>query len=170
MSLYEASVPQMKKMLQNLDRWLDKAEAHAKAKSFAPDVYVAARLAPDQYPFVKQIQTACDSAKFTCARLAGKDPPRHRDTETTFAECRARVRTVIAYLETFSPKDYAGVEDRRIDLPFMEGKCMKSGPYLDQMALPNFYFHVVHVYAILRHNGVDLGKKDYVGQLSLRAP
>ncbi len=163
MSLYEASVPQMKKMLQNVDRWLDKAAAHAKAKGFEPDNYVQLRLAPDQYPLVRQIQSACDSAKFTCARLAGKDPPKHPDTEKTWEELRARVRTVIAYLETFSPKDYQGVEDRRIDLPFMQGKCMRSGAYLDQMALPNFYFHVSHVYAILRHNGVDLGKMDYIG-------
>ncbi|HEY8079494.1 MAG TPA: DUF1993 domain-containing protein [Labilithrix sp.] len=167
MSLYEASVPQMKKMLQNVERWLEKAAAHAKAKSFEPDVYVQLRLAPDQYPFVRQIQSACDSAKFTCARLAGKDPPKHPDTETTLEELQKRVRTVIAYLETFTPKDYQGVEDRKIDLPWMEGKCMRAGAYLDQMALPNFYFHLTTTYAILRHNGVPLGKMDYIGSADI---
>jgi hypothetical protein len=168
MSLYEASVPQLKKMLENVDRWLDKALAHAKAKSFEPDVYVNLRLAPDQYPFVKQIQACCDGAKFCAARLAAKDPPKHPDTEQTFEELRSRVRSVIHYLGTFKESDFAGVEDRVIALPFMENKVMSAGPYLDQLSLPNFYFHVVTVYAILRHNGVDLGKMDYIGSLDVR--
>jgi hypothetical protein len=167
MSLYEASVPQLKKMLQNLDRWLDKAAAHAKAKSFDPTVYLGARLAPDQYAFVRQVQSACDAAKLVCARLAAKEPPKHSDTEQTFNEVRARVRTVIAYLETFKASDYAGVEDRFVSLSFMEGKKMRAGAYLDQLALPNFYFHLAHAYAILRHNGVDLGKMDYIGSMDL---
>ncbi len=168
MSLYEASVPQLKKMLSNLDKWLDKAAAHAKAKSFDPNVYMTARLAPDQYPFVKQVQSACDGAKFAAARLSGKEAPKHPDTEQTFDEIRARVRTVISYLDGFSPADYAGVDDRLIGLPVLEGKVMKPGHYLDEMVLPNFYFHLVHAYAILRHNGVDLGKMDYIGSLTTR--
>jgi hypothetical protein len=168
MSLYEASVPQLKKMLSNLDKWLDKAAVHAKEKSFDPNVYLTARLAPDQYPLVKQIQSCCDGAKFGAARLSGKEPPKHPDTEQTFDEIRARVRTVIAYLDTYKPADYAGVEDRLIALPFMEGKVMKPGDYLDEMVLPNFYFHIAHAYAILRHNGVNLGKMDYIGSLNVR--
>src|SRR5438309_9232321 len=106
MSLYEASAPQLRKMLLNLDRWLDKAAAFAKAKSFDPNVFMMARLAPDQYPLVKQVQAACDSAKFVCARLAAKEAPKHPDTEQTFEELRARVRTVVSYLETFKAADY----------------------------------------------------------------
>jgi hypothetical protein len=167
MSLYEASVPQFKKMLSNLDKWLEKAETYAKSKSFDPTAFLDSRLAIDQYPFVKQVQAACDSAKATCARLANKEPPKHPDTEKTFEEIRARVRTVIAYLDTFKPSDYDGLDKRTIPLFFMENKVMKPGAYLDQFALPNFYFHISHSYAILRHNGVDLGKMDFIGSLDM---
>src|SRR4051812_2122501 len=100
MSLYDASVPQFKKMLLGLDKWLEKAEAHAKAKSFDPNVLLSARLAPDQYPLLRQVQSACDSAKSCAARLAGKQPPVHPDTEQTIDELHARIRTVVAYLDS----------------------------------------------------------------------
>lgn len=168
MSLYEASVPQLKKMLNNLDKWLEAAVAFAQKKSFDPNTLLAARLAPDQYPLTRQVQSACDSAKFAAARLTGKEPPKHPDTEQTMDELRARVRTVVTYLEGFKPADFEGAEKRHVDLPFMEGKMMLGSDYLCEMALPNFYFHVTTAYSILRHNGVDLGKRDFMGSLNVK--
>src|SRR4051794_32446425 len=118
MSLYEASVPQLKKMLTNLDKWLETSVAHAQKKSFDPNVLCTARLAPDQYALVRQVQAACDSAKFAAARLTGREAPKHPDTEQTIDELRARVRAVIAYLDTFSAADFTGAKDRLVELPF----------------------------------------------------
>lgn len=168
MSLYQASVPQLKKMLNNLDKWLDAAVAHAAKKSFEPAVLLEARLAPDQYSLTRQIQACCDGAKFTAARLAGKDPPKHPDTETTLDELRARIRSVVEYLDTFTEADFAGAKERIVALPFMPGKALTSGDYLNEMALPNFYFHATTAYAILRHNGVDVGKMAFLGSINLR--
>jgi hypothetical protein len=168
MSLYEYSVPPFKKMLSNVEKWLERAAVHAQGKSFDVNVLVGARLAPDQYPLVRQIQSACDSAKFASARLAGKVPPKHPDTEQTIDELRARLRTCIAWLGTLTPGDFAGAEGRVIALPFLAGKVMVGRDYLTEMALPNFYFHVTTAYAILRHNGVNVGKSDFIGDLSLR--
>jgi hypothetical protein len=162
------SILQLKKMLTNLDGWIEKAVAHGKAKSFEPDVLVDARLAPDQYAFVRQVQSACDSAKFAAARLSGKEAPKHPDTERTIEELRKRIRACVSFLETFKPADFAGAEERPITLPFMPGKIMSGDDYLIEMVLPNFYFHVTTAYAILRHNGVDVGKMDYIGSLTLR--
>ena len=167
LSMYEASVPQFQKMLSNADKWLESAIAYAQKKSFDPNVLVNARLAPDQYPLVKQVQSFCDNAKFACARLAGKDPPAHPDTEQTMDELRARLRTCLGYLETFKPADFDGAETRSIELSFLEGKTMTGTDYLLEMVVPNFYFHVVTAYSILRHNGVDLGKMNYIGSLKL---
>lgn len=167
MPLYDACVPQLSKMLSNLSNWLDEAEQVAKSKRFEPSVLLAARLAPDQYPLLRQIQASCDTAKFTLARLSGKTPPTHPDTEQTWEEIRARVAAVIEYLNTFEAKDFDGAEQRVIPLPFLPGKALKAGDYLNEMALPNFYFHLNIAYAILRHNGVPLGKTTYVGSLNL---
>ena len=168
MSLYQASVPQLKKMLNNLDKWLDAAVAHAAKKSFEPAVLLEARLAPDQYPLTRQIQACCDGAKFAAARLAGKEAPKHPDTETTLDELRARIRSVVEYLDTFTEADFAESKERMIALPFMPGKVLTSGDYLNEMALPNFYFHATTAFAILRHNGVDVGKIAFLGSLNLR--
>lgn len=163
MSLHDASVSQMSKMLRNMEGWLDKAEAHAKAKSFEADVLAVARLAPDQYSLTRQIQAACDTAKFTAARLAAVDAPAHPDTEKTIPELRARIRAVLAFLETVTPEQFAGAAEREVALPFMPGKAIKGSDYLVDFALPNFYFHATTTYAILRHNGVALGKYDFIG-------
>lgn len=163
MSVYDNVVFQPKKMLQNLSNWLDKAAAHAKAKSFEPDTLLQSRLAPDQYPLVRQIQAACDSAKFPPARLSGKQPPSNPDTEKTWDEIRERLNGTIAYLDTFQEADLAGTGEKPISLPFMEGKSISGNDYVLEFAQPNFYFHVSMAYAILRHNGVDLGKRDYLG-------
>ncbi len=167
MSLYPC-VPQLTKMLTNLDNWLAKAEEHAKAKSFDPNVLCVARLAPDQYTFTRQVQAACDSAKFAAARVSGKAPPAHPDTETTMEQLHARVRSVIEYLGTFATRDFEGGEARIVPLSFMPGKGLKGDDYLTEMALPNFYFHLNMAYAILRHNGVPVGKVDYIGGLTLQ--
>lgn len=168
MSLYQATVPQLAKMLRNLDKWIDAAVAYADKKKFDPNVFVTARLAPDQYPFARQVQAACDAAKFGVARLTGKEPPKHPDTEQTIDELRARIRSVVEYLGTYTEADFAGASERLVALPFREGKALAAGDYLNEMALPNFYFHLVTAYAILRHNGVDIGKTDYIGSLALR--
>jgi hypothetical protein len=167
-ALYEATVPQFRKMLSNADKWIDKAVDHAKKKSFDPNVFVTSRLAPDQYPLVRQIQSMCDGAKFACARLSAKEAPKHPDTEQTIDELKARIKTVLAYLETFKAEDFANAETRLIDLPFLEGKSLTGTDYINEMVIPNFYFHVVTTYAILRHNGVDLGKMDFIGSLRLK--
>ncbi len=167
MSLYDSSVPQFKKMLENLDRWLEAAVAHAQKKSFDPNTLLSARLAPDAFALVRQIQAACDNAKATPARLAGKEPPKHPDTETTIDELRQRVRSVLDYLGTFTPEEFTGKDERLIPLFFLPGKALKAADYLNEFGLPNFYFHLTMAYAILRHNGVELGKRDYVGSLKL---
>ena len=166
-SLVYAHVVQMTKMLKNLDRWLDKAVDHAKAKNFDPQNYLELRLAPDMLPFKNQIQNVCDGVKFLAARLSGKEPPKHPDTETTFEQLRARVRTVLEYLTTFTSADFANAETRTVSLGFMPGKGLAGQDFLLEMNLPNTYFHLCMTYALLRHNGVDLGKMDYIGSLNL---
>ena len=167
MSLHDASVPQLKKMLGNLDQWLEAAVAHAQKKSFDPSVLLAARLAPDQYPLTRQIQSACDAAKLACARLTGKEAPKHPDTEQTVDELRARIRACVSYLDTFTAADFEGAATRLVDLSFMPGKALRGTDYLNELALPNFYFHATTAYAILRHNGVPLGKASFIGSLKL---
>jgi hypothetical protein len=170
MTIFDLTVPQLQKTLRNLDAWLTAAEAHATAKKFPVENLLTARLAPDQFPFVRQVQTVCDNAKMLPGRLAGKEWPKHEDNETTFAQLHARIASVQSYLETFKPEDFGGAEDRRITLPWTEGKWMTGTEYLIQFALPNFYFHAVTAYAILRHNGVELGKRDYIGGIPLKNP
>ncbi len=168
MSFVHASIAQQKKMLKSLGSWLDKAAEYAKTKSFEPDTLLLARLAPDQYPLVRQVQSSCDNAKFAAARLSGKEAPKHPDAEQRMEELQARVRSCVSYLDTFKASDFDGAESRLVSLPFLEGKVILGSDYLVEMALPNFYFHVTHSYAILRHNGVPLGKSDYIGSLSVR--
>jgi uncharacterized protein len=167
MSHFETLV-QCKKMIGQAEKWLDAGVAHATKKSFDPNTLLAARLAPDQYPLVRQIQTICDSAKFMASRLTGKDAPKHPDTEATVDELKARIKSVVAYLDTFKAADFEGSEKRKIVLPFLEGKHLLGSDYVTEMALPNFYFHCATAYAILRHNGVELGKRDFIGSLSVK--
>jgi hypothetical protein len=168
MSYAFQSITQFKKMLTNLDGWLRKAEAHAKAKSFEPSTLLVARLAPDQYPLVRQVQSSCDTAKFAAARLTGKEAPKHPDTEQTMDELHARIASVTSWLAGFAESDFEGADARVVKLPWLEGKGLAGKDYLVEMATANFYFHVTHTYAILRHNGVDLGKTDFIGSLTLR--
>lgn len=153
------------KTLRNLEQWMDKAAAHAKARSFEVDVLTQSRLAPDQFPFVRQVQSACDQAKFAAAYLGGKQAPAHPDTEQTFAELRARIEACVGFLDSVQEKDFAGAEERKVSPPWLGGRWLRGDDYLAQVAIPNFFFHATMAYAILRHNGVDLGKMDYIGTL-----
>lgn len=164
MSLYPIVV-EMKKLLGQMTTWLDKAEAHAAAKGYDPNTLLQARLAPDMFPLVRQFQSACDNAKFAAAFSTGKEPPSHPDTETSFAEIRARIASVIEYLGTFRAPDFEGTDAREVKRPRWEGKSMRATDYFLEQAVPNFFFHLTTAYAILRHNGVDLGKMDYVGSV-----
>ena len=166
MSLHTFDViPQYAKMLHHLDAWLDKAVAYAAHKKFEPDTLVHARLAPDQYALDRQIQSACDTAKFSASYLTGKTPPVHPDTEKTIGELRARIKSCLAFLETIKPDDVAGAEERKVAPKWLQGKWVRGDQFLGQVSLPNFYFHVTTAYAILRHNGVDLGKRDFIGAI-----
>ncbi len=161
-------VLEMKKLLGNLDTFLEKAAGHAAAKKFDVGVLLQGRLAPDMFPLIRQIQIACDQAKYAASRAAGKEAPSHADTEQTMDEIRARIAAVIAYLGEFSAADFEGAGGRSISLPRWEGKSMTATDYVIEHAMPNFFFHYTTTYAILRHNGVDIGKRDYLGALSLR--
>lgn len=167
MSTY-AMVLEMKKLLGNMDGWLQKAAAFATTKKFDANVLLASRLAPDMFPLVRQIQVACDSAKYAASRTAGKEPPSHPDTEQTIEDVRKRIATTIAYLDTFKESDFAATASRTVSLPRWEGKSMTATDYFVEHAMPNFFFHLTAAYAILRHNGVDVGKSDYLGALNLR--
>ncbi|MBI3785796.1 MAG: DUF1993 domain-containing protein [Deltaproteobacteria bacterium] len=156
------------KTLRNLEQWMNKAEAHAKAKAFEVDVLAQARLAPDQYPFARQVQSACDQAKYAAAYLGGKQPPSHPDTEQTFPELRQRIQKCLSFIESVQAKDLVGAEERKVSPSWLGGKWLRGDDYLVQVAVPNFFFHVTTAYAILRHNGVDLGKMDYVGSIPAR--
>lgn len=168
--MFHSLIGQMKRQLRQLDGWLEKAEAHGKARGFDPNVLVSYRLAPDQFALARQVDSACDTAKLATSRLTGKDAPKNADDEKTIAELRERVASVLAYLDGFTEADFAGAASRTVTNPRWEGRTMTGQDYFLEHALPNFYFHATHAYAILRHAGVDLGKRDYLGTLSLRAP
>ncbi len=167
MSLY-LHVLEMKKLLGGIDGWLDKAAAHASTKKFDLNTLLQARLAPDMLPLLTQIRIACDHAKGAAARTAGKEVPVHPDTEQTVEELRKRLQTVRDYLSTFKKEDFDGAEDRRVSMPRWEGKSMSATEYFVEYAQPNFYFHVAMTYALLRHNGVSIGKTDFLGSLPMR--
>ena len=162
------TIAQFAKMLRNMDRWLESGVAFAEKKKFSPDVLAQSRLAPDQFSLAQQVQSACDAAKYAVAYLSGKTAPSHPDTEKTLAELRARIRTCVQYLQSVKASDYAGAMERRVAPPWLQGKWFAARDYLMQVAVPNFYFHVAMAYAILRHNGVELGKMDYIGAIPAR--
>ena len=162
---YNLTVPQFIKMLTNLNLILDKAAAHADAKKYTMETLLQSRLAPDQFPLVRQIQIACDTAKLGVARLAGKEAPVHEDKETTLAQCKERIASVISYLGTFKPEDFNGAEERKISQPRWEGKWLTGYEFAVHHVFPNLYFHITTAYSIIRHNGVEIGKKDYLGAM-----
>lgn len=166
--LYEIAIVQFTKMLENLNAILDKGAQYAEAKKFDVDVLLNSRLAPDQFHLIRQVQIACDTAKLGASRLTGKAAPSHEDKEKTLGEVKARIQDTIAYLKSFKPEDFKGAEERRITTPRWEGKSLSGQEYFIQHMLPNIYFHVTTAYSILRHNGVDVGKKDYIGELPFK--
>jgi hypothetical protein len=170
MHIYDLTVPQLTKTLRNLDRWLTLAAAHAESNQLAIERVLQARLAPDQYIFVRQVQVACDNAMLIAGRLAGKEWPALPDTESTIDALRTRVATVTNYLAGFAREDFDTALERKISLPWMDKETwLTADEYLVQFALPNFYFHIVTAYAILRHVGVQLAKNDYLGELPMRS-
>jgi uncharacterized protein len=164
-SMYQASVPSLIRALNNLASILAKGAAHAETKKIDQTVFLNSRLSPDMLPLSKQVQIASDIARRGVARLAGLDAPKIEDNETTFAELIARLKQVSAYLAEFTPAQIDGTEAKSISLPVgKETMTFEGLPYLLYFILPNVYFHVTTAYAILRHNGVEIGKKDYLGQ------
>ena len=163
--MHALSVGQFVPMLGNLSEILEKGVASATSRKFEAAVLAGARLAPDMHPLTRQIQLACDFAKNSTARLAGIDPPKFEDNETTIPELQTRIAKTLDYLQTVPASAIDGQEDRDIVIPIRDRKIeMKGLPFLQRWALPNFYFHVVTAYNILRHNGVDIGKMDFLGK------
>ncbi|MET0498107.1 MAG: DUF1993 domain-containing protein [Steroidobacteraceae bacterium] len=164
--MYELSVPAFLHTLGNLKALLEKAVAHATAKKFDPNVFVGVRLAPDMLPLSKQIQIASDAAKGAGARLSATEAPKFEDNETTMDQLIARVEKTIVYLRTVDAKLFEGAETRTVTLVSPRQTLTFSGlNYLRHYALPNFFFHVTTTYALLRHNGVEIGKADYLGRV-----
>jgi len=170
--IYDLVVPQFTKMLGNLLAILDEAEKYAEVKKFDVGVLLQSRLAPDQFSLMRQAQVACDTAKLGAARLTDteKDAPAHADTEQTMSEIKTRIESVISYLKGFSPESFATAAERRISQPRWNGKTLSGQEFLIQHVMPNFYFHATMVHAILRHNGVNVGKSIYLGVMPFREP
>lgn len=166
LSMYQASVPVFTQMLASLRAILDKAEAHATAKKIDPAVLIYARLFPDMFPLVRQVQLTSDFAKGPTARLAGQEPPKWEDKEGSFDDLRARIDKTVDFVKSFKPEQIDGSETRDVTIPIGgTPTTFKGQRYLLGMALPNFFFHHAATYSILRHNGVEIGKRDYIGQV-----
>lgn len=163
-SMSSAVLPTLQHMLRNLSHILEKGEAHAQARGFDPAALTQFRLAPDMLPFTRQVLIACDAAKNGVARLSGVEAPKFDDKETTFAELKERIQKTLDYLESVPAGALDGTEDKDITFPVGRDKTrtMKGEAYLKHWMLPNFFFHITTAYAVLRHNGVDLGKSDYL--------
>jgi hypothetical protein len=169
MSISSASIPVFEIGLNALSVILDKAEAHAEAKKIDPTVLLNARLFPDMFPLTRQVQIACDQAKNGAARLAGLEPPKHEDNEKTFAELKARIAKALAYVKTLDAKAIDAAADRQVTFPLGPNNKghMKGADFLNHFVLPNFYFHLTTAYDILRHCGLEVGKRDFLGAIPL---
>ena len=166
-TIYDASVPPLVYMLENLSHVLTVSEAHARESGIEAKHYLEARLAPDMFVLTKQVQVATDMSKGCGARLAGAEIPKYEDTETSFAELQARITKTIAFLKALDASAFVGAEDKAITLKFPNAEFNFNGKdYLNNFAMPNIYFHITTVYAILRHKGVPLGKPDFLGRRS----
>ena len=165
--MYFDVVSQCVQSLKTVEKWLDKAEEFAAAKKFDASVLINARLAPDMKNFIYQVQSACDYVKGAAAWLSGQTPPKHEDNEKTIGELRARIRKTVAYVESVREAQYEGASGRRVSFSWAPGKIMGGKDYLLQMTIPNVFFHIAMAYAILRHNGVDVGKMDFLGPINL---
>jgi uncharacterized protein len=169
MSMSNASIQVFETSLNALSALLDKAQAHAEAKKIDPAALLNARLFPDMFPFSRQVQIACDQAKNGGSRLADAEPPRFEDNETTFAELKARIAKTVAYVKTLDAKKIDEAGEREITFPLGAANKgqMKGADYLNHFVLPNFYFHATTAYDILRHSGVEIGKRDFIGAIPL---
>jgi hypothetical protein len=166
MSFYDASVPAFLQILGSLSGILSKAEAHCRAKNIQPDVLLGARLYPDMLPFTRQIQLVCDFAAKSCARLTHSEVPSTPDTEKTFDELRERLAKTVEYVKTFKPAQFEGGDSRDVSFPAggpNNTMTLKGRQFLNNYAFPNFYFHAATAHGILRHNGVEIGKRDFLG-------
>ena len=165
MSFHDATVPAFLQILGSLQGILTKAEAHCKTKNIAPEVLLSARLYPDMLPFAKQIQLVSDFAAKSCARLTGSEVPTTPDTEKTFEELRQRLANTIAYVKTFKPVQFEGADSKDITFPVgpTNTLTLKGQEFVNRFSFPNFYFHAATAHGILRHNGVEIGKRDFLG-------
>lgn len=165
--MYYQIISQCSQSLKSLEIYLDKAERSAAAKKFDVDVLLTGRLAPDMQNFIYQVQSACDYVKAAAAWLSGQTPPKHEDNERTIEELRARIRKTIAFAESVEEAQYAGASERNVILSWApSGKVVGGEDYLLQVAIPNVFFHIAMAYAILRHNGVEVGKRDFLGPIN----
>lgn len=164
--MHSASAPVFARLLNNMLNWLDRAEAHAQARKFDANNYLGLRLAPDMLPFVRQIQIASDAAKASMSRLAGAEIPKWEDNEATLDDLRARIRKTLAHVQSFSPSQVDGSDDKPISVPMRSGDALQftGETFLRHYALPNFFFHSTTAYALLRQAGVELGKADFLGR------
>ncbi len=170
MSMYNATVPQLSQMLDNLTGWMDEAQAYAEERGFEVAVLLDQRLHPDMFSLRRQIQSSCDNVKLACARLGGVEAPRHEDGEQTWDELKARIAEVGAFVQGLDPEGFEGAAKRELTPGFLRGQAVLGHHYLNQFALPNLYFHLSMVYAILRANGVKLGKMKFIGKMTTYTP
>ena len=168
--MYTETFAQFKKHLGQLDKWLATAAEYAKSRNFDSNVFLTLRLAPDQFPLVRQVQIACDTVKLAVAFLTAKPAQAQEDNETTIEQLQGRLRSIITLLDGLTAKDFDGAATRAVSQPRWKGEWMTGEDYFIQHAVPNFYFHLTTAYAILRHNGVAIGKRDYLGAQNKRPP
>jgi hypothetical protein len=166
--MYFQTIKQFTKVLKNLSQILDKGEQLAEAKKFKMEVLLQSRLSPDQFPLLRQVQIACDTAKLAAARLAQSEAPVHEDNEQTREELVKRINSVVQYLSAFNESDFSKAAATKITHARWENKYLMGENFLIEHAIPNFYFHVTTAYSILRHNGVSIGKSDYLGEISFK--
>jgi hypothetical protein len=165
--MYYQVIAQCTQSLKNLETCLDKADRYAANKKFDAGVLMSSRLAPDMQPFTYQVQSACDYVKAAAAWLSGQTPPRHEDNEQTIDELRSRIQQTVAFAESVKEAQYADASKSEVKLSWAPGKVIGGEDYLLQMTIPNTFFHIAMAYAILRHNGVDVGKMDFLGPINL---
>ena len=164
LTLYQATVPSFIRHLTALSAIIDKAEAYAAEKKFPPEALLQARLFPDMYNFIGQVQTACDQAKGGTARAAGVEVPKYADDEKTFADLKARIAKTVAFIQSIKPEQFAGRDDAEVTFPVGPStRSMKAADYLINVCIAHFYFHCTTAYALLRQNGLNIGKRDFFG-------
>jgi hypothetical protein len=168
--MFFQAIRQCTQNLRSLEPCFDKAEQHAAARNFDVSILLTSRLAPDQHHFIYQVQSACDYVKGAAAWLSGQTPPKHEDNERTIDELRERIRKTVAFVNSVEEAQYAGASERTVSLSWAPGKVIGGLDYLLQVTIPNTYFHITTAYAILRHNGVDVGKMDYLGPINFVDP